>query len=141
MTSLCRHSSAHKIVNWVTTADGVFTPTTQRNSTVSLRRRCVLGISNSVPPAAGDFDKSSLSPASDCAEEVTAGTGGIPAVDGCWSKAGTATAAAAGGVGSAVSAVISRLSGRAEDGDSGRASSASLRSPVNSATVIITTAI
>ena len=65
MTSLCRHLSAQEIINWVTTADGcvhtddttklsqttrelfVFTPPTQRDSTVSSRRRrrCVLGIS------------------------------------------------------------------------------------------------
>ena len=62
MTSLCRHLSAQRIVNWVTTADGcvhtdhttklsptscefVYTPPTRRDSTVSSRRRrrCVLG--------------------------------------------------------------------------------------------------
>ena len=83
----------------------------------------------SVPPAAEDLDKSSLNPASNWSDEVEAATGGLSAVDdGRWSKDATAA-----GVGSATSAEISRLSERTEDGDSGRASSASLRSPVNSA--------
>ena len=61
MTSLCRHLSVPEIVNWVTTAVGcvhtddttklsptscefVYTPPMRRDSTVSSRRRCVLGI-------------------------------------------------------------------------------------------------
>jgi len=61
MTSLCRHLSVPEIVNWVTTADGcvhtddttklsstscefVYTLPTRWDSTVSSRRRCVLGL-------------------------------------------------------------------------------------------------
>jgi len=39
-------STAQGIVNWITTADGAFTPPTRLNSTAESlrRRRCVLGL-------------------------------------------------------------------------------------------------
>jgi len=44
MTSLCRHLSAQEIMKTGSRLPtGVFTPPTRHNSTVSSRRRCVLG--------------------------------------------------------------------------------------------------